>query len=323
MRLFALTFGGADSASTHYRLHQYREQFAAAGIEFAHALATGFKDFASLKQYDVVLLQKTLLAMPKVSRIRKHSKRFLYDADDLIWLSPQKIHSWLTRLRIEARSKHIAKSADLCMAANQIIAGDLRQRGGKTVVVPMALDGRKWTDAEKKGEHVTIGWSGAPKNLPFLRGILPELISVQRRFPEVRFAIHCGEEPKLTGLRYEHVRYVANAEPEAVRQFHIGLLPLPDEPFARGKSPIKALQYFASRVAVVGSPIGATREVLEDGSNSLWAGERRTWAEALGQLISEPMKRQQLSGMARRCFAERYGLPLVFEQLKRHLTAAD
>lgn len=322
LRLFALTFGGDDSASTQYRLFQYRGLFAEAGIDFQHAEASKFDAYEALNEFDVILLQKTLLATSKVKQIRQHARRFLYDADDRIWLSPQKKHNWLTRLRIEARLRNIARQADQCVAANEVIAGDLRQRQARVTVVPMAVDGSLWPKPGKVSAPLTIGWSGSPKNLPFLRGIAPALIEVQQRHPEVRWAFHCGQAPNLDGLRHTHIPYRAGGEPEAVGRFHIGLVPLPDDPFTAGKSPIKALQYFASEVAVVGSPLGATREILHEGRNALWAQSLAEWTQALVRLVTNNDLRTTLAHNARQDFETRYETRRVFPQLRDVLTGS-
>lgn len=319
MRVFALTFGGAESASTQYRLLQYAGHFATAGIQFTHTPVKGFRDFPALAAADVVVLQKTLVSGRLLRTIRQNARRLVYDADDVIWLSPDKRHHWWTRLRIELRLRHIARVADTTVAANEVIAGDLRARGAVPVVVPMAVDGTKWTPTPKPPVPVTVGWSGSPKNLPFLRAIVPAMVEVQARFPAVRWLIHCGQEPGLAALRYTHVPFVPGEEPFAVRQFHVGLLPLPNEPFARGKSPIKALQYFASGVAVAGAPVGATGELLRAGENAMLASRPSEWVEVLSTLLADEMHRQRLGTGARRIFETHYDLPVVFKQLRHAL----
>lgn len=323
MRLLALTFGNSDAASTKYRILQYEELFRAADISVTCMIAREFRDFSVLGNFDAVLLQKTLLPANMVKKIRQGAKRFLYDADDLTWLCPQKQYSWLTRLRIAHRLRIIAGQADLCMAANRTIAGDLKRAGGRTAILPMALDGRVWQDAPERGEgELSIGWSGAPKNLVFLRQILPQLQEVQRRFPHVSWLVHSGEDPRFSGFRYTHIPFELGAEHLTVRRFHIGLLPLPDEPFVRGKSPIKALQYFASRVAVAGSPVGATIEILEDGKNAVLVRDNRGWVDALSLLITDAELRRSLAEAGRRSFEERYEIHVVFEHLRKLVTGA-
>ena len=312
-RLFALTFGGPDAASTQYRLLQYSNSFATNGIDFAFESARQFDNWKSLAKYDAVILQKTLLTKSKVRLIRQYSRRFFYDVDDLIWLSPTKINSWFTRLRIENRLRFITKTVDNCTVANQVIAGDLHARGASPLVVPMSLSGDKWKYQQKSTSPITIGWSGAPKNLQFLQQILPALQTIQKKFPAVRFAFHCGQDPKFEDLHYEYLPYIPNEEPEAVNKFHIGLLPLLDEPFTRGKSPIKSLQYFACGVAVVGSPIGATQEILRDGENALYARTLTDWTEALSRLILDADFRIKIAKAGLSDFSTTYETNKVFK----------
>jgi glycosyltransferase involved in cell wall biosynthesis len=218
--------------------------------------------------------------------------------------------------------KTIVRCADLCLSANQVIAADLKQAGGTTTLIPMSLDGRVWRPrpADGEGLPLTIGWSGAPKNLAFLRAILPQLREVQGRFPDARWVIHSGENPRFPDFRYDYVPFVPGNEPATVAGFDIGLLPLPDDPFVRGKSPIKGLQYCASGLAVVADQVGATRELLVDGVNSLLVDGDQTWVTALSRLIGDTELRRQLGARARADFELRYDLPVVFAQLKAALT---
>ncbi|HBG05012.1 MAG: hypothetical protein A2075_19830 [Geobacteraceae bacterium GWC2_58_44] len=310
MNILVLTFGGPHTASTRYRILQYQEVLAAAGISCDFVPAKGFRDFAALSRYDAVLLQKTLLSCRVVRKLRLGTKRLLYDADDLAWLSPGKRHGLFTRIRVEWRLKRIAAAADLCMAANAVIAADLAARGATVTLLPMALDGRVWQDPVKDAGLV-VGWSGAPHNLVFLRQILPQLREVQRRFPEVQWLVHCGVDPGFTDFNYSHEPFQPGREHEVVRRFHVGLLPLPDDPFVRGKSPIKALQYFASRVAVAGSPVGATGEIIRDEENALCVNGGDQWVTALERLLTDAALRQRLAAAGRRSFEERNDLPQV------------
>jgi hypothetical protein len=311
VRLLVLTFGDETTASTKFRIIQYRNFFADEGIICDLRPAKGFHAFETLPQYDAVLIQKTLLPVAAVRKIRKATKRLLYDCDDLIWLSPRRRHGFLTRMRNANRLRATAASADLCLAANSVIAGALETNGGRATIIPMALDGRIWQEPVRKAGPLAVGWSGAPKNLVFLGEILPQLRQVQRRFPKVTWLFHSGADPCFTDFTYTHLPFVTGREHEAVSRFHISLLPLPDDPFVRGKSPIKALQYFACGAAVAGSPVGATREILRDGENCLWAREPDQWGSVLERLITDVALRQRLSAAGRRTFVDTYDLSRV------------
>lgn len=321
MKILVLTFGDENTPSTRFRVVQYRELLTGSDISCTLVPARAFRDFASLGDYHTVLVQKTLLDSGTVRKLRQGARRLVYDADDRIWLAPGKTHSIFTRFRNNWRLKTIARSADLCIAANQVIADDLQRAGGVTTVIPMALDGNIWHPRlDRKETPLTIGWSGAPRNLVFLRAILPQLREVQVQFPNVRWVFHSGENPHFSDFSYEYVPFIPGNEPATVAGFHIGLLPLPEDPFVRGKSPIKGLQYCACGVAVVADPVGATRELLADGVNSLWVNGEQTWATTLSRLITDTHLLRILGTNARRTFNQQNELSTVFSKFCRALT---
>ena len=322
MKLLALTFGNETCASTQYRIIQYRPLMEAAGITLEHAPAKTFSNWASLPNYDVVILQKTLLNRRKIRRLAKGARRLLYDSDDRIWMRPGKPYGWLTAFRIKMRLKLICRLADQCIAANGIIADDLQQHGATPVIIPMALDGNIWFPPEKREGPLTIGWTGSPASLQYLEPIRPAITAVQRTHPEVRWQIHCGRDPEWKDLNYEHIPYTPGNEPETVRGFDIGLLPLPDGEFAQGKSPIKALQYFASGVALIHSPVGATIELTRNNTLGLPATQSKEWNAMMNQLIHDQGARSAMTGNASGQFDSQHEMRSVFTRLKIHLSGA-
>ncbi len=317
MRVFALTFGAADTPSTHFRIHQYSDALRERGVTVDHAVAKGFEDFDRLDDYDLVLWQKTLLSTSKARQIRKHARALIYDADDRIWLRPGKDYDWLTRTRIRRRLRAIVSSADLCIAANGVIAGDQRDAGASRVeILPMSIDTNVWNakDRPSPDDTVTIGWSGAPGNLPFLEPLVPALRRISEAQANVRIAIHCGRRPDLSGLDFVHHPFVSGEEPDSVRTFDIGLLPLPDDPFVQGKSPIKTLQYFASGVAVVGQDVGATAEFLQHDVTGLTVTAERTWQENLRRLIEDTDLRARLVRGGQELIAGRHTMEAVVDR---------
>jgi glycosyltransferase involved in cell wall biosynthesis len=317
MKIFALTNGDPSCASTLYRLLQFRPLMEEAGIEFQYAPAATFTDYPSLATADVVVLQKFLLDQEQMHRIREHSRRLVYDIDDTIWHSPSgQPHAWITRQRKLQQLRATAELCDLCIAANYIIANDLDDAGARRIrVLPMALDEDHWFRHLRADERLTIGWTGSPGNLRYLDSIRAGLILAQSRHPEVRFCVHSGEFPELKGLDFDYLPFVPASEPETVSQFDIGLIPLPDEPFSRGKSPIKALQYFACGVAVIGQPVGATGELMLDEMNSLFIGPNRIWEDAICLLIENATLRRELAETGHRQFQHHHTTRQIFPRL--------
>ncbi len=315
MKILALTFGDEHCASTRYRLLQYRPLMEANGIALDHTLAKSFDAWDSLQDFDAVILQKTLLSRRKVRRLAKGAKRLLYDADDRIWLRPGKPYSWLTRLRLSLRLRQICRYAECCMAANGIIGEDLRLQGADPKVIPMALDGNLWFPPEKREGPLTIGWTGSPASLQYLEPIRPAMVALQRAHQEVRWQIHCGRNPAWKDLKYEHIPYTPGKEPETVRGFDIGLLPLPDGDFAQGKSPIKALQYFACGTKTLASGVGATLELLGTCPSAVHVSQPGAWQETMAAAIHSRENLRPINPSAADTFRTHFEMNIVFQKL--------
>lgn len=292
-KILILTFGNEECASTKYRLHQYKNFLREDKILVDHYPAKTFSDFAKIVDYNLVILQKAILPVKKLKKIAKLSERFIYDVDDRIWLRPFKKHSFFSKIRINYRMQKICQSADICMVANDLIAKDIIEFGGKPIIIPMALDGKTWFPKRKTNKQIVIGWTGAPSNLRFLERILPSIKITLKTNNNVKFVIHCGKNPYFQDIDYEYIGFYAGKEQEVVRSFDIGLLPLPqNDPFTDGKSPIKGIQYIASGVVVVATKTTSAINLLGGQNNEAefvkYAETIDDWAKILSQLSRNP-----------------------------------
>lgn len=320
MKVFALTFGDENCPSTKYRLIQFKEHLHNDGIELEHETAKVFKDFEKLAGYDLVILQKAILSASKIRKIAKYAKRLIYDADDRIWLSPSKKHSLFTQIRINHRMRSICKHAEICMVANEVIAKDIAQYGGKSTVIPMALDGRIWFPEEKQNGKIVIGWTGAPANLPYLEKILQSLRDALSKNSHARLVIHCGKDPCFENLDYQHIPFIPGKEQDVVRSFDIGLLPLPDEdPFTDGKSPIKGIQYLASGLAIVSSKTHSAKNIFKDLDSVHYPKNAQNWFDIISSIIAKKESMIETSQKSRCFFEENYLISSTYQILKQYL----
>jgi hypothetical protein len=310
MRVLALTFGDEQQASSKYRVYQYIERLASSGIQLEPTPANTFKDWAHVQQYDAVLVQKKLFRSGQVRHLRRHTKRLLYDIDDAIWHPHGKEHTFFTNLRTTWRLKAIARAADLCITANTVLADHMRRFTDRVTVLPLALDGKRWhVKAKRSGsDSVCVGWAGHPVNLPYLEAIEPALAQAQLDNPSVDFAFFCGKAPGFRKLKFRHIRFQPDAEPDAIRSFDIGILPLPPGPFAAGKSPIKGLQYMASAMPTILTPVGATRDMFQEGTTALFASTIDEWHAAINRLVRDHDLRWLMGQNAREAFDRTYEL---------------
>jgi glycosyltransferase involved in cell wall biosynthesis len=310
MHVLALTFGDEHQASSKYRVFQYIEPLRQLGIEIEPTPANSFTDWAHIAKYDAVLVQKRLFRSGKVRQLRRNTARLIYDIDDAIWHPHGKEHTFFTNLRNRWRLKAIARAADLCITANNVLAEHIRRLTEKVTILPLTLDGERWRSKLNSDTSpvVRVGWAGHPVNLPYLEAIESGLVQAQVENPNIEFAIFCGKSPAFRRLKYRHIRFQPDAEIDAIRSFDIGILPLPPGPFAAGKSPIKGLQYMATGIPTVLTPLGATRDMFQEGETALFANTAEEWQRAITRLVRDPALRLQMGKRARAVFEETYEL---------------
>lgn len=320
MRVLSLNFGDANCASSQFRIHAYLDSLASLGIRIEAIPANSFTNWDRIGTYDAVIIQKKLFGSGQLRRLAKHSQRLLYDIDDAIWEPHGKPHGWITRLRTRSRIRAVARAANLCLTANGVIASYLSQWTDKARVFPMSLDEVLWQPAPPEAHGtVRIGWSGAPGNLPYLEALEPALAQIQQRYPQVEWTVLCGQAPSLKTIRWKHIPWEPGCEPRVVPSFSIGLLPLPDNPFAAAKSPIKGLQYMACGVPTVATPLTATRELFVNDQAALFVTRPEEWVQSLDRLISDHSLRTRMGLTARRTFESRYALRTQAATFASHL----
>ncbi len=321
MKVLALTFGDDSCASSRYRIFQYREILAQHGISLESQVANSFMDWESLGEFDVVIVQKRLFGSRIVRRLRRHSRRLVYDVDDAVWLPHDKPHHWFTQWRVERRLESIASVADLCITANELLREKLSAHSRNVRVLPMALSADEWPcESADEGGRVRVGWIGSPANLRYLEAIEEDLTQLQKLHPQVELVIFCGTKPKFQkGLEFTHISFELMCQPAVARSFDVGLLPLPNNDFAASKSPIKALQYMASGAVTVASPVGATRDMILEDVGGLFAGGAGEWRDTVARLAGDPDLRRRLRKSARLRFEECFSLESVAERLARLL----
>lgn len=317
MKVLALTIGNQRLASTRYRLGQFTDLLEGRKISLTLIEFQLFNDWKLLADYDLVILQKRLPRTSLIRRIRKHARFLIFDTDDAIWEPHGRVHSWWTRVRTHGRLRAITAAADACTVPNLHLANALQPLARQVHIIPMALDENEWKPAATRSPGpVRLGWSGAPPNLPYLQTLGDTLEEVQKLRPEVEIIVYCGKPPSWEHpIRSIHHAFEPGKETEIVQTFDIGLLPLPDNAFAAGKSPIKALQYAACGVPCVGTPIGATKEIVRDGQTGLAVKTSTDWTQALIRLIDNEDERHRLGDEARRQFLANHSRTKVLERL--------
>ncbi len=183
-------------------------------------------------------------------------------------------------------AKHLAERADIVVVGNNWLAEAWRKWNHKVEVLPTPVDTGSY-HVEPLPEMPCIGWIGSFGNLRYLEGIAPALAEVIRRFPEVSIAVCSERPPRLPGLPVRYVPWSAAIEDEFLGSLTIGIMPLVDGPWERGKCSFKMLQYMAAGRPCVASPVGMNRDMLSQGQFGLAATTQDEWIAALSSLLAD------------------------------------
>lgn len=262
------------------------------------------------READLVFNQKCLFRNGLQRRILKAAKRVIFDFDDAIWTRPHCSHSLLTRWRVQRRFRLWLQDAHPVIAANKYLADYARRQGAETVVIPMALDLQRWQPRVGANDApIRIGWAGSPVNLKYLERIEPVLAQLISERENVQLHVYSGARPKLN-IPYEYTPFAPDTGPQFTASLDIGLLPLEDDEYLKGKSPIKAVQYMACGVPVVGNAYGATKEILTP-DTGIPVADNQDWQRALTALIDNRDLRMELGKAGRALVCARHDVRKV------------
>lgn len=310
-----------EKGSTKYRIAQFADFFRAQGwqLDFVNRREVTPRRAA---ECDVLFNQKCLPDLFHSRRLVAAARRVIFDFDDAIYTRPGRPFSFWTQWRVNGRFRFWLQNADVVIAANQYLADAARRAGRELMVLPMTLDLAMWKPTPRPDDStVRIGWAGSPASLPQLERLESVLAAVLQQHPAARLAVFCGKPPRWS-LPCEHHPYQTGGETIFVQSLDIGLLPLREDEFTRGKSPIKSLQYLACGVPVVGNVFGATLEILSP-ANSIAVAADSDWIAALETLINNRVQRHALGDAGRQFVAAHHDMARSRQQLLALLAGAN
>jgi len=316
---------GKDNPSARFRVRQLIPTLAGQGIqlrEFAApvssypprrrlwrplwlggALITRLPQVIAGYAHEVTLLQREFVSTLSTLEALTRRPRIL-DVDDAICLH--------RRGDFAAR---LARNVDLVVCGNRYLAGRFSQWNANVAVVPTAVDcTRLKPRANVMRPATVIGWIGTSSNSRYLEWIEPALAQVLRNHPAVRLRIVSDEKPNLRRLPSEQVQFVPwteTLEADAIRQFDVGLMPLTDGDWERGKCSYKMLQYMASGIPVVVSPVGMNAEVLALGNVGLGARALADWSECMEALLISPGDCANMGNAGRAIALRHFSIPAI------------
>lgn len=316
----------SNQASYRYRIGQFLPYWKDYGIDMHPVQITGTSYLEKMSlvmqssNYDYVWLQRKPLT-PFFTRLLAKRSRLLYDYDDALYAieSYRKIKPKPTQPgseQIISRLNLALKKSSLVFAGSPALADYARKfNPDNTCIIPTAYE--KITDEPiiDKEKPLTIGWIGNTGNLYFLSMIDQATAAIQSRFPHVRFTVMSGNAPQKLKTNWKFVPWSTDAEKGWLQSIDIGVMPLVDDDWSRGKCAFKLLQYMAHGKPVVASAVGANCQAVIDRISGFLATTPDEWIRAMEILISDPERREAMGRESRIHFLASYERQQVQEQM--------
>ncbi|MGB7597782.1 MAG: glycosyltransferase family 4 protein [Gallionella sp.] len=226
----------------------------------------------------------------------------IVDYDDAVFHRYDQHRSAWVRGLLGRKIDRVMRRADLVVAGNEYLADRARSAGASRVeILPTVVDMTRYrarAPVRAAQQIPTIGWIGSPATAHFLHLIAPALRAITARKSALVVAVGANAD-QLRDLPVTVLPWAEATEVADIQGFDIGIMPLPDAPFERGKCGYKLIQYMACAKPVVASPVGANSTIVRDGVDGFLASTHQEWVEALTRLLADPALRQQMGGEGR------------------------
>jgi glycosyltransferase involved in cell wall biosynthesis len=292
------------------------------------------RDLWQARRFDLLVLQKETFPFGMERLLSRWGIPVVYDFDDAVYEAPPSADGLGPALRAVAERvagprRGLPPLLSRCravVAGNAVLADYARRHNERVFVLPTAVDTEAYpVRPVRRSGPLTVGWIGAPAGAVYLEPLRPVFRALARRF-DLRLVVLGAPAFDCPGVIVETGSWKTyrsrEEEAEHLSRFDIGIMPLADDPWAAGKCAFKAIQYMASGIPVVASPVGVTPEVVPDGTCGFLAATPDQWMEKLSALLGDPELRAAMGRAGRARVEENYSIRATLPRLVEVLREA-
>lgn len=268
-----------------------------------------------VKQADITIIQRKLFSSPVIRIISGLSKSLIFDLDDAIFLrSSGEVSSSRGK-----RFQTIASSCDYIWAGNDFLASRARNYCNKVQLVPTPVDTRRYGLNVERESVFTLVWIGSSSTRKYLESHRQALEQIGRSIEEIQLKVISDFEFSLDHLKVINRPWSEGSEIAELKSSHLGIAPMVENPWTRGKCALKVIQYMAASLPVISSPVGANAEVVIDGVTGILAADASQWVSGVEMLYRSETLRAEMAEKGRLRVEEFYSQNVVVEKLVRTL----
>lgn len=356
MKILFIVPYSSEGASSRYRVEQYLPYLRREGIGydirpfafekfykilyvkgkyfikifyFVIALLNRIFDIVRLYRYDVVFIHREACPIgPPVFEwlVYKFKKQIIFDFDDAIFLQNYNpINSIYKILKLPSKTNSIIKMAQTVIVANKFLEEYAFRFNKNVYVIATPIDTDKFNISKRNNSgRLTIGWIGSPTTAVYLKIIYGAMQSLGRKYDFIFKIVGADQNIYIPGVVVENQEWQIDREISDFQSIDIGIYPLPDTLWAKGKAGFKAIQYMACGIPVIASPVGITKEIICDGTNGFLAQDENDWISKMSRLIENSDLRINIGLEGRKTVEEKFALrinsPKYMEIIKSYKT---
>ncbi len=272
--------------------------------------------YRQLPHFDITCIQRRLLPPPEFYLIRRKAPKIIFDIDDAIMYrssSSPNPHSFSRRIKFQ----WMVKWSDAVIVGNQFLKNEVLKVDPQkeVILIPTSIDMSLYPRKKevKESSEIILGWIGTKGNLKYLKKLEPVFKIISQKFPHVKLKIVSNDSYGSTFIPVLNKPWRLEDENEDLISFDIGLMPLNDDLWTRGKCGLKIIQYLSVGVPVVCSPVGINQDIVKDGENGFWATTEEEWVERLSSLIQDQSLRRKMGENGIRTVEKGYCLTVTSE----------
>lgn len=242
--------------------------------------------------------------------VKVFRKKYIYDFDDAIWMpNYSSVNAKFQKLKAYWKVKKLIQWADKVQAGNQFLANYASQFNKQVTVVPTTIDTTNHHNqlCDHNKTPVIIGWTGTHSTIHYLDFLLPILQELETTF-DFEFLVISNKNPNLPLKSFRYLEWNGETEIQDLSQIQIGVMPLIEDDWSKGKCGFKALQYMALGMATIASPVGVNSTIIQNSENGFLAETPKEWKEVLQSCLVKEDLRRQIGQKARRTIEEKWSV---------------
>ena len=321
MKFLILSKSETDPA-TRYRVRPVSVALREQGDEVVEVAEPSFvmqlRLLLEIRNYDVVFVQRKLFNQFFIRSLHLIAKRIVFDFDDAVF---SRSNGEQSKTR-ENRFRSTLKSASLVLAGNSFLVAAATRYADNVHLIPTCVDTSRYAPVVDKADQLTLVWIGSESTSRYLKSHCDILNAIGRAFPGTRLKVISDFEFKLEDLEVVNVPWSVETEVFELASSHIGIAPMVDDVWTRGKCALKVIQYMAAGLPVVSSNAGANGDVVRHGETGFLATTEQQWLNAIEQLCQVD-RRDNMGEAGRQRAIEQYAMDQTTNKVLELISQAN